>query len=156
MAVEGLTYIHVPYKGTADQMLAVAGQTLMVGVNSTGFAPYGEAGKLRLLAVFCAQRSKRWPSVPTFRELGYPQAVYTSPYGIGAPAAVDPAVLKKLHDAFKIAMFEPQHIQELAKYDQEPAYLGTADYARKVQEVSIREQQLLARFGLGIGHGKKE
>ena len=39
LAIEGVTYIHVPYKGTADQMLAVAGQTVMVGVNSTGFAP---------------------------------------------------------------------------------------------------------------------
>ena len=153
MAVEGLTYIHVPYKGTADQMLAVASQTLMVGVNSTGFTPYVEAGKLRLLAVFNAQRSKRWPSVPTFRELGYPQAVHTSPYGIGAPAAVDPAILKKLHDAFKTALFDPQHLQEIARYDQEPAYLGTADYAREVREISAREAQLLARLGLGVGHG---
>ena len=90
------------------------------------------------------------------KELGYRNAVHNSPYGIGAPAAVDPAVLKKLHDAFKTAMFEPQHIQEIAKYDQEPAYLGTADYARKVQEVSIREQHLLARLGLGIGQSKTE
>ena len=42
MTPEGVSYIHVPYKGTADQMLAVAGKTIMVGVNSTGFAPYVE------------------------------------------------------------------------------------------------------------------
>lgn len=156
MGSEGVSYIHVPYKGTADQMLAVAGQTLMAGVNSTGFSPYVDAGRLRLLAVFSAERSKRWPTVPTMKELGYANAVHNSPYGIGAPAAVDPAVLKKLHDAFKNAMFEPQHLQEIAKYDQEPAYLGTADYARKLHEVSARERLLLARLGLGIDHGKKE
>ena len=156
MGSEGVSYIHVPYKGTADQMLAVAGQTLMAGVNSTGFSPYVDAGRLRLLAVFSAERSKRWPTVPTMKELGYANAVHNSPYGIGAPAAVDPAVLKKLHDAFKSAMFEPQHLQEIAKYDQEPAYLGTADYARKLHEVSARERLLLARLGLGIDHGKKE
>jgi tripartite-type tricarboxylate transporter receptor subunit TctC len=156
MALEGVTYIHVPYKGTADQMLAVAGQTLMVGVNSTGFAPYVETGRLRLLAVFSARRSERWPSVPTLKELGYPDAVHNSPYGIGAPAGVDSAILMKLHDAFKTAMFEPEHLHEIAKYDQEPAYLGTADYARAVQEISARERQLLARLGLGIGRGKAE
>lgn len=150
MAVEGVSYIHVPYKGTADQMLAVASQTLMVGVNSTGFAPYVETGKLRLLAVFTAKRSKRWPTVPTIRELGYANGVHNSPYGIGAPAGVDPLIVKKLHDAFRIAMFDPQHLQEIAKYDQEPAYLGSADYARHVQEVSVRERQLLARLGLGL------
>jgi tripartite-type tricarboxylate transporter receptor subunit TctC len=145
---EGVGYVHVPYKGTADQMLAVAGQTLMVGVNSTGFAPYVESGRLRLLAVFSAERSKRWPHVPTLRELGHPQAVYSSPYGIGVPAGTDPAVVRRLHDAFKAAMFDPLHLQEIAKYDQEPAYLGPADYARSLQETVARERLLLARLGL--------
>jgi tripartite-type tricarboxylate transporter receptor subunit TctC len=153
---EGVSYVHVPYKGTADQMLAVAGQTLMVGVNSTGFAPYVDSGKLRLLAVFSAQRSKRWPAVPTVRELGHPDAVHNSPYGIGVPAGVDAAIIRRLHDAFRIAMFEPQHLQELSRYDQEPAYLGTADYTRHVQEVSVRERQMLARMGLGLVHGRNE
>ena len=147
---EGVRYIHVPYKGTADQMLAVATRTLMVGVNSTGFAPYVETGKLRLLANFNAQRSKRWPQVPTMRELGYTEAVYTSPYGIGMPAGGDPAVVRKLHDAFRSALFDPLHLQELAKYDMDPEYLGPADYGRYVHEVSARERQLLARLGLGI------
>ena len=34
-------------------------------------------------------------------------------------------------------------------YDQEPEYLGTADYGRFVQEVTARERVLLARLGLG-------
>ena len=155
-AVEAISYIHVPYKGTADQMLAVAGGVLMAGVNSTGFAPYVETGRLRLLAIFSAQRSRRWPAVPTMRELGYPQAVHNSPYGIGAPAGTDPAILRRLHDALKAAMFDPQHLAELARYDQEPAYLDTADYTRHVKEVSVRERLLLARLGFGPAAGNPE
>ena len=150
MAAEDVSYIHVPYRGTADQMLAVASQTLMAGVNSTGFAPYIDSGKLRLLAIFSASRSKRWPTVPTIKELGYANGVHNSPYGIGAPAALDPLIIKKLHDAFRQAMFDPLHLQEIARYDQELAYLGSADYARYVQEVSAGERQLLARLGLGV------
>ena len=145
---EGVRYVHVPYKGTADQMLAVATKTLMVGVNSTGFAPYVETGRLRLLATFNAQRSRRWPHVPTLRELGYPEAVYTSPYGIGVPSGTPAQVVRKLHDAFKAAMFDPMHLQELAKYDQDAEYLDTAAYGRYVREVTARERQLLARLGL--------
>lgn len=152
LAREGVSYVHVPYKGTADQMLAVAGSTLMVGVNSTGFAPYVDSGKLRLLAVFNPQRSRRWPQVPTLRELGHPDAVYTSPYGIGVPAACDPAIVRRLHDAFRTALFDPQHVAELARYDQEPAYLNTADYTRAMQDGSARERALLARLGL-LGKG---
>ena len=149
LAREGIRYIHVPYKGTADQMLAVASGTLMVGVNSNGFAPYVDDGKLRLLAVFDPQRSARWPQVPTMRELGYRDAVYTSPYGIGVPAHTDAAIVRRLHDAFKVALFDPAHLRALAKYDQEPEYLGTADYGRFVREVSAHERQLLARLGRG-------
>jgi tripartite-type tricarboxylate transporter receptor subunit TctC len=155
-AAEGVSYIHVPYKGTADQMLAISGKTLMAGVNSTGFAPYVDSGRLRLLAVFSAQRSRRWPQVPTLKELGYENAVYNSPYGIGAPAGTDPAIIRKLHDALKLAMFDPQHLAELAKYDQEPDYLGTADYARHVQEVSAHGRLLLARLGLAFAPAKPE
>src|SRR6218665_1942588 len=32
----GICYVHVPYRGTADQMLAVANHALMVDVDSTG------------------------------------------------------------------------------------------------------------------------
>ena len=155
-AIEGVSYVHVPYKGTADQMLAVAGGILMAGVNSTGFAPYVEAGRMRLLAIFSAQRSRRWPAVPTMRELGYPQAVHSSPYGIGAPAGTDPAIVRRLHDALKLAMFDPQHLAEIARYDQEPAYLNTADYAMHVREVSVRERLLLARLGIGNAAAKPE
>ena len=150
LAREQVRYVHIPYKGTADQMLAVASRTLMAGVNSTGFAPYIENGKLRLLAVFSAERSPRWPDVPTVRELGWPHAVYTSPYGIGLPAGADPEVVRKLHDAFKAALFDPLHLQELAKYDQQPEYLGTADYAKRLQELTARERVLLTRLGLPV------
>ncbi len=150
MAAEGVSYIHVPYKGTADQMLAVAGQTLMAGVNSTGFAPYVDKDKLRLLAVFSASRNKRWPTRPTIKELGYANGVHNSPYGIGAPAGLDPSIVKKLHDAYRQATSDPLHLQAIARYDQEPAYLRSADCARHVQEVSARERQLLPGLGLGV------
>jgi tripartite-type tricarboxylate transporter receptor subunit TctC len=124
----GVRYIHVPYHGTADQMLAVANGSLMAGVNSTGFAPFVETGKLRLLAVFSAQRSPRWPEVPTVSELGFADAVHNSPYGIGVPRGTDPAIVGRLHDAFRAAMQQPRHVAELARSDQELTYLNAAQY----------------------------
>ena len=132
-------------------MLAVAGQTLMAGVNSTGFAPYVDKGKLRLLAVFSASRNKRWPTVPTIKELGYANGVHNPPYGVGVPTGLDPLIVNKLHDAYRQATSDQLHLQEIARYDQEPAYLRSAEYARHVQEVSARERQLLPRLGLGLG-----
>ncbi len=141
-------YVHVPYKGTADQMLAVASGQLMAGVNSTGFAPWVDRGQMRLLATFSAQRSPRWPDVPTLRELGYEHAVYTSAWGLAAPQGTPVAVVQKLHDAFHQAMFTERHQQALARYDQQLDYLNTADYRQAVHNTVERERQLLKRMNL--------
>jgi tripartite-type tricarboxylate transporter receptor subunit TctC len=141
-------YVHVPYKGTADQMLAIASAQIMAGVNSTGFAPWVDKGQMRLLATFNAARNPRWPDAPTMRELGYPQAVYTSPWGLAAPAGTPHAVIQKLHDAFHTAMFSERHQQALAKYDQGLDYLNTRDYRQAVLDTVEREKKLLARMNL--------
>lgn len=141
-------YVHVPYKGTADQMLAIAGAQIMAGVNSTGFTPWVEKGQMRLLAIFSAARNPRWPEVPTMRELGYPQSVYTSPWGLAAPAGTPPAVVQKLHDVFHKAMFSERHASALARYDQALDYLGTRDYRQSVLSTVDREKKLLARMNL--------
>jgi len=148
----GLTYIHVPYKGTSEQMLAVASGQVMVGVNSNGFAPFVDSGQLRLLVTFGEQRTKRWPNVPTLKELGY-GIVANSPYGLGGPAGLSPHVVQVLHDAFKAAMFDPAHMAELALYDQEIAYLATEDYARATREAYANERRIVERLGLARSGG---
>lgn len=143
-----IKYVHVPYKGTADQMLAIAAEQLMAGVNSTGFAPWIDQGKMRLLAIFSAERSPRWPQVPTLRELGYPRSVYTSPWGLAAPRGTPEAIIKKLHDAFHKAMFSERHKAALARYDQSLDYLDTHAYQLAILQTVEREKALLRRMKL--------
>jgi tripartite-type tricarboxylate transporter receptor subunit TctC len=143
----GLSYVHVPYKGTAEQMLAVSSGQVMLGVNSNGFAPFVDGGKLRLLVTFAEHRTQRWPNVPTLKELGY-GIVATSPYGLAGPRGLSTHVVQVLHDAFKAAMFDPLHVAELAKYDQEPAYLGPEDYGRSMREMYAAEKRTVDRLGL--------
>ena len=151
-AARGLAYIHVPYKGTSEQMIAVNSGQVMVGVNSTGFGPFVDNGRLRLLATFGAQRTKRWPQVPTLRDLGF-DIVAMSPFGLGGPRGLSANVVTVLHDAFKAALFDPMLVQELAKYDQEPAYLGPADYAQACREAYAKERGIVDRMGLGRSGG---
>lgn len=148
LGAQQIQYTHVPFKGTTDQMLALASGNIMAGVNSTGFAPWVEQGKLRLLAVFSEQRSTRWPQVPTMKELGFAQAVYHSPWGLVAPTGTPPAVLSQLHDAFKAAMFSARHLSELQRYDQDVSYLDSTAYRQMLIQSSQRERKLLQRMKL--------
>ena len=152
MKQQAIAYIHVPYKGTTEQMLAVSSGQLMVGVNSTGFAPFVETGKLRLLATLGERRSKRWPAIPNMKELGL-DIVAMSPYGIVGPKGLSPQVVQILHAAFKAAMHEPIHRNEIAKYDQELTYLGPEDYGRFMREAFATEKRAVDRLAqLGLSN----
>jgi tripartite-type tricarboxylate transporter receptor subunit TctC len=142
-----LSYIHVPYKGTAEQMLAVSSGHLMAGVNSNGFAPFVESGRLRLLVTFGEQRSQRWPQVPTLKELGH-GIVAMSPYGLVGPRGMEAQTVRLLHDAFKAALFDSQHLAEVAKYEQEPNYLNSSDYAATLRDAYAAERRNIERLGL--------
>jgi tripartite-type tricarboxylate transporter receptor subunit TctC len=146
-ARQGLGYIHVPYKGSAEQMVAVSTGQVMAGVNSNGFAPFVDAGRLRLLATFGAQRTRRWPEVPTLRELGH-GIVAMSPYGLAGPRGMPASIVRTLHDAYKTALFDPVHVAELAKFDQEVAYLDSADYGRSMRDAFVAEGRAVERQGL--------
>ena len=143
----GLRYIHVPYKGTSEQTIALDAGQVMAGVNSTGFAPLVDAGRLRLLATFAARRSTRWPQVPTLKELGH-NIVAMSPYGLAGPRGLPPAIVATLHDAFRKAMTDPAFIQEIGKYDQELDYLGPADYGQWLKAEYAKEKLAVERMGL--------
>lgn len=142
-----LQWVHVPYKGTSEQMVAVAAGQVMAGVNSNGFAPFVDSGQLRLLVTFGEHRTRRWPQVPTLKELGH-NIVAMSPYGLAGPAGVPADVVQILHDAFRGAMQEPAFIAELARYDQDLAYLGPADYARALRQGYEAERLVVERLGL--------
>ena len=144
----GIELQHIPYKGSADLMLAVVSGQLMAASDSTGFAPQVAAGKLRVLNTWGDKRLDKFPDAPTLKELGY-DIVQNSPFGIGAPKGTPLEVVKRLHDAFKKAMEEPSYVSALSRYDMLPNYMGTVDYSKFAQETFLKEKALVEKLGLG-------
>jgi hypothetical protein len=62
-----------------------------------------------------------------------------------------PAVVRVLHDALKVGLHDPAHLAELAKYDQEPAYLGPEDYGQAMRAAYAAEKRNAERLGLSKG-----
>jgi tripartite-type tricarboxylate transporter receptor subunit TctC len=143
----GIQLQHVPYKGSADLMLATVSGQLMAAADSTGFAPQVEAGKLRVLNTWGEKRLAKFPDAPTLKELGY-DIVQNSPFGIGAPKGTPPEVVKKLHDAFKQAMEEPSYVAALNRYDMLPDYKSTAQYTQFAQDTVAKEKVVIDKLGL--------
>ena len=146
-AREGMELLHVPFKGYADASVALLGGHVMAHADSTGWAELVDAGRVRLLVTWGAQRTKRWPQVPTLKDLGYP-IVANSPYGLAGPKGMDPAVMKVLHDAFRKALEDPEYQKILEKLDQEAYYLNGADYAALARKTFEEEREVIKRLGL--------
>ena len=138
---------HIPFKGNADLMQALLGGHVMSASDATGWDKFVDAGQMRLLVSFGEQRIKRWPNVPTAKELGY-KVVANSPYGLVGPKGMDPAVMKTLHDAFRKAMDDPKHVEVLEQLNQPVWYKGSADYAAWARETLVKEKVLIERLGL--------
>jgi tripartite-type tricarboxylate transporter receptor subunit TctC len=146
-AKAGIKLTHVPFKGGAETNAAVLGGHTTLQADSSGWKPLVEAGKLRLLMIWTANRSKNWPDTPTLRELGYP-FVFDSPFGVGGPKGMDPKIVAKLHDAFKKAIDDPAVQEQLAKYDMVVNYKNTEDYRKFVEESVEAEKKVLSDLGL--------
>jgi tripartite-type tricarboxylate transporter receptor subunit TctC len=144
---QGIKWIQVPMKGGGETTPAVLGGHVTATADSTGWAPQVDSGDLRLLVTWGNQRTKRWPNVPTLKELGY-GIVSNSPFGIAGPKGMDPKVVKILHDAFKKGMEDPAFVKILENFDMEPFYKNTADYVKYVKELCEEGKEMVDKLGL--------
>jgi tripartite-type tricarboxylate transporter receptor subunit TctC len=145
---ERVEVVHVPFRGEAEQMPALLGGHIRASTAGSGAGQLVDEGKLRWLNVWTAERTRRWPEVPTLLELGYAGMVVTSPYGLVAPAGLEPGVLRTLHDGLRAALFDPQHQAALERYDMRTEYLDSAGYARFMAETVDAEEKRVDRLGL--------
>ena len=146
-AREGIQWLQVPYKGAADALIALRGNQVMAMADSPGWGEMVDAGQLRLLVTWGENRTRRWPNVPTLKELGY-GIVSNSPYGIAGPKGMDPKVVKVLHDAIKKAMDDPAYQKVLERLDQDNVYKNSEDYAKFAKQLNDEEKAVIERMGL--------
>lgn len=138
---------HVPFKGSSENLVALLGGHVDAASDSTGWAPYLQSGRMRLLATYGPERARKWPEVPTLNELA-PGLVFDSPYGLAAPAGTPAERIQVLHDAFRKGMEEPEFLRVMENFDQTPRYMNTADYTADNIKTFADERVLMHKLGL--------
>ena len=143
----GVQFNHIPYKGGAPAMQDLLGGQIDALADSSAWAPHVKAGKLRLLATWGEKRTQDFPEVPTLKEQGF-DVVVDAPNGIGAPKGLDPAVEKRLREAFKLAAASPEFTAACDKIDAPLMYLDGPDYEKYVAATYRKETMLIERLKL--------
>jgi tripartite-type tricarboxylate transporter receptor subunit TctC len=129
----GVSLTPVHYRGGAPAMQDLIGGHVPAGVNPIGETlPFAASGKIRILAVTSADRSKFLPAVSTMREAGY-NVVLDSWLGAFAPAKTPPDAVRALNAAIGEAVKSPEMIADLAKMGNEPKFQPPDQFAATVK-----------------------
>ncbi|MDM0021073.1 tripartite tricarboxylate transporter substrate binding protein [Variovorax saccharolyticus] len=143
--LNGTTFNMVPFKGGSEAFTALIGHHLDV-YGDPGFGAQVQGGKVRLLATFTAERLRRYPEVPTVKELGH-DLVIESPVGLVAPKNLDPKVGARLAAAFRKAAADPAYLNQLDQFDMQAKWIDGSAYTAYAKAQFERDAKMLAELG---------
>jgi tripartite-type tricarboxylate transporter receptor subunit TctC len=106
---EKVQFTQIPYRATGEQEMALLGGHIMVGVGDFSYSLI-EAGQSRLMLLFREERSDEYPQAPILKDLGYeiPCATFM---GVHCPRGTPDPIIKRLEEAFTLAMKDPAFIR---------------------------------------------
>ena len=111
----GIFMVHIPYRGIAPAFTdLIGGQTDAMFPGLFAALPYIKTDRARPLAVTGLKRSPADPSIPTFKELGYPGFEGQQWYGIAGPANLPPAVVAKLNAELNKVLASPEFADKMS------------------------------------------
>jgi tripartite-type tricarboxylate transporter receptor subunit TctC len=129
----GIHMRHVPHKGGAETLAALAGGHVNVAMASPNEAyALVQGGRIRPLAHSSLARSPVEPDTPTLRELGY-DVYIENQKGFVFPKNTPKPIVQKLHDSLKKVFDDPQFKSSAQKLRVELAYLSGEDFHKSMK-----------------------
>ena len=139
----GIKLIHVPYKGSPEAI-----QDTMSGRTAFYMAPLDTAigqlkgGKVRALGVTSKARNSAVPEIPSIAEQGYANFEIGLWFGVWAPAATPPAIVKKINKDINQAMQDPEVKTAYETKGIKATPLSPAEFTKFVREEMSKYQKI--------------
>ena len=133
----GVDMTHIPYKGSAPSMTALASGEVDFSFNNIPASqPLMTPGRIRAIAITSARRSPLLPELPTMVEGGLPGFVTETWYGVLFPAGAPADVIATLNGVIVKAVQKDDFRARLAQLGADPI-AETPDYFRKFLAAEI-------------------
>lgn len=142
---------HVPYRGAGPAMQdLLAGNVDMMFDGMGTSATQIKAGKLLGLAVATPQRVSEFPSIPTSAEVGVPNWIVSTWYGLWAIKGTPKPIVDRMHAEVVKALANPK-LQQIWK-DQTAMVGGesAADFAKRIRTEIEKWQKVVAAAGVKL------
>jgi tripartite-type tricarboxylate transporter receptor subunit TctC len=141
----GIDIIHVSYKGGGPQLADVMGghvQSAFIALPVV--AGQLNSGRLRVLAVTSAKRSKAIPNVPTVAESGFPGFDISQWWAILVPRGTPDPIVRKLYTDFVALTKRPDIVAKMAALGAEPVG-GTGAQLAAVMRADIAKYKKIVK-----------
>ncbi|MBI4292514.1 MAG: tripartite tricarboxylate transporter substrate binding protein [Betaproteobacteria bacterium] len=110
---EGVSFLHIPYKGVAPATTAVVAGEVSISTGSPAAnGAMVKAGRVRAIAITAPQRTKLFPDVPTAAEAGYPYVVSWIWFGLFAPGGTSPQVVDRIYRDSTAILKQPEFTEK--------------------------------------------
>lgn len=127
----GIKLRHVPYGGAGPALTALLGGHVdALASGPSVVLPQIKAGKLRALAGWGDKRVAALPDLPTFKELGYPEAEFYIWAGLFAPKGTAEPVLRTLREAARAGVADPDFKSAMDKLETPIAFKQGAEFQK--------------------------
>ena len=127
----GIKLRHVPYGGAGPALTALLGGHVDALASGPAVVlPQIKAGKLRALAGWGDKRVAALPEIPTFKELGYPEAEFYIWAGLFAPKGTPEPVLAKLREAARMGVADPEFKSAMDKLETPITFKQGAEFQK--------------------------
>jgi tripartite-type tricarboxylate transporter receptor subunit TctC len=131
-SLAGIKVTHIPMKSGSESNTALLGGHVD-SLADAAWAPFEKDGKFRPLMLFANERSPKYPQVPVPRDV-VSANVQPGYLLIVGPKDMPRPIVKRLHDAFRVAMSDPAYVSVLDKFNLENLYLNSDDTKKAVME----------------------
>jgi tripartite-type tricarboxylate transporter receptor subunit TctC len=108
----GIAAVHIPYRGLNPAFTdLIAGNIDFMVTSVAGVLPHVQAGRIRALATFDAERAEQLPEIQTTVELGFKDLTISNWYGLFVAAAVPAEKRQQLEEMF-LKVLRSQVVQD--------------------------------------------
>src|SRR5213593_3430562 len=144
----GIKLRHVPHAGAGPALTAILGGHVDALASGPAVVlPHIKAGKLRALAGWGDTRVAALPDVPTFKELGYPEAEFYIWAGLFAPKATPEPVLARLRATVREAVNDPEFKAAMDKLETPVTFKQGDEFQRFFEADARRLAEGVRRVG---------
>jgi tripartite-type tricarboxylate transporter receptor subunit TctC len=139
---------HVPTTGGGPAITAVlGGHVELTAGGPAAITSHVNAGKLRPIVSWGAERHPAYKDIPTFRELGYKDVEYYIWAGLVAPRGMPEPVVKTLRDAARKAVEDPEFRKAMVNVNSPVQYMDAPEFSKYWQADAKRLAALVKVVG---------